>query len=210
MSQVLGAHCVDQEKVLGFRRLVVSSGSVWRRAPELVPNMRLVRAVEAGDEAQVAAVLPTVKALDSYLEESPLVIAARKGNIAILSSLLAAGVKADRDAALLLTVAQGDEAGTQALLAAGADANTIDPSTQERPLHIATRREASPVILKLLIDAHAKVNALNAADQIPLQCAVLACDVRAVRILIEAGADRTVAGADQASIDTARGVCPTR
>jgi hypothetical protein len=202
------AHCIDQEKVVGTRRLAVTDGTIWRRDPSLVPHMMLARAIERGDEARVATLLPQIGTIDVHLGEPPLVIAATRGNVAIVRRLLAAQAKAGREAALLEAVARGDEAITRELLAAGASPDTVDPLTRNRPLHAAFRHKPSPGVLKLLLDAGADVNALNAADQMPLQSALVSCDVRAAEILIQAGADRAWARADETTMALVRNLCP--
>jgi hypothetical protein len=201
-------YCAEKEKVVGTRRLTVTDGTVWRRAPSLVPQMMLARAIERGDEARVATLLPQIDSLDVHLGEPPLVIAATRGNVAILRRLLAARAKAGREAALLVAVARGDEAIARELLAAGVSPDTADPLSRDRPLHTASRRKASPGILKLLIDAGADVNALNEADQMPLQAALLSCDVGAAEILIQARADRAWARADETTMELIRSLCP--
>jgi hypothetical protein len=202
------AVCAKKERVVGTRHLAVSAGTIWRRAPELVPNMLLLAAIANGDEARVAALLPRVSSLDAYLQDPPLVVATRTGNAAIVRRLLEAGARAGGEAALLEAVARADEGVTRQLLAAGVSPDVTDPRTAERPLHVASRRRASPALLHLLLDAGADVNALDAADQMPLQAALLSCDVATATILIEAGASRSWARADATSLELARATCP--
>jgi hypothetical protein len=200
--------CVPLAKVVGLRRFAVSDGTVWRRDPDLVPNFLLERAAEAGDEARVVALLPRLRSPEVYVLEPPLLVAARKGHAPIVRRLLDAGLRAGREAALLAAVRRADEATTQILLASGVSAEVIDPETHERPLHLAAQRKGSAPILRLLIAAGADVNALDASDQMPLQGALLACDLEAARVLVEAHASRSWALSDATITELARDRCP--
>jgi hypothetical protein len=201
--------CLPTAQVtVGTRHLLVSSGLVWRREPAMVPQMRLAWAVEAGDEARVVGELAHVKDLDRYLAEPPLVTAARKGHVAILRRLLAAGATAGRESALLAAVAARDSAVTRTLLAAGVSPDATDPGTRDRPLHIAAFGKPAPEVLALLLASGADVNALDGADHMPLQSALLGCSIEAARTLLGAGADTRWALADDTALEIARLRCP--
>jgi hypothetical protein len=201
--------CVSSTPVpVGTRYLQVSAGTLWRREPQLVPNMLLARAVERGDEPAVVHTLPRVRAPDVYLGDPPLVIAARGGHAAIAQRLLAAGAHAGREAALLTAVKRADATIVRMLLAAGTSADAVDPATWERPLHVAAQVPAATPLLALLLGARADVDALDATDRMPLQHAILACNVRAAEVLVAAGADTKWALADHDSLELAGRRCP--
>jgi len=201
--------CLPVPVPVGTLHWQVSAGTVWRREPALVPNMLLARAVERGDEPAVAQALPQVKALDTYLAEPPVLIAARLGHAAIVQRLLAAGARAGREEALLAAVKRADQAIVRMLLGAGTSANAADPRTQERPLHVAAQVRAAAPLLPLLLSAGADVDAIDATDRMPLQHAILACNVPAAQALMAAGADTRWALADDESLQLSRGRCPT-
>lgn len=196
--------------VIGTRHLTVSSGTIWRREPDLVPNMLLARAAEAGDEARLAETIPRVRNLDAYLDQPPLVIAARKGHAGILRRLLGSGARAGKNAALLAAVGRSDLDMIDQLLAAGADPETIDPATRERPMHVAAFEGASAAVVARLLAAGADVNALDGSDHMPLQEALLGCHAEVATQLIAAGASTSWALADRDALAIARHRCPEK
>jgi ankyrin repeat protein len=188
--------------------VVFSEGTMWRHAPALVPNARLARAVTARDPAQVSAALPGVARIDTYLEDAPLVMAARNGDAGIVQLLLGAGAHAGNERALRTAVAKGHAATIQVLLASGVSPDCMDPDTRERPLHLAADHKVSPSILQLLIGAGADVNALDGSDEMPLQAALRVCDAEAAAVLVRAGADRRWARSDEFGAELMRASCP--
>ncbi|KAL9063919.1 MAG: hypothetical protein Q9161_009197 [Pseudevernia consocians] len=107
--------------------------------------------------------------------EKPLALAVRRGNEAIVRSLLAAGVQVEQrdhcDCTPLIIAAEYDhEAITEILLEAGAsiEARGFNKST---PLMEAARR-GSVSVVRLLIDKGADVNSMDANGRTPLLYAV--------------------------------------
>jgi Ankyrin repeats (3 copies) len=127
----------------------------------------------------------------------------------ITGRLLAAGMKVGREAALLAAVERGDEATTRALLAAGVSPDVRNLELGQRPLHLAAEaRTGSLAVVEILIQAGADVNALDRSDHMPLQSALLACNVPVAQRLVQARADRAWARADDITMDLVGRVCP--
>jgi hypothetical protein len=199
--------CPPETVVVGTRSIAVSSGTVWRREPTLVANMQLEEAVEAGDGAQVRALLARGTSPDVFLHHAPLELAVLKGHPEILTALLGAGARAGREAALLAAVDRGDVLAAQSLLRAGTSPDAVGV-TGDRPLHLAACRRGSAVMMKLLLQAGAHVDGRNTTFQTALQFALISCDVEAATILLAAGADAAAARDDEESRALARQRCP--
>ena len=122
----------------------------------------LHRAVENGDVAQVAQILQTgnydVDAQD-YRGETPLYVAARQGNAAIVNLLLAADAQV-----------------------------TIRDDKMQMPLH-ASAAQGSVTVVNALLTNHAPVNAEDRYKKISLHYAVANKHVGVIKLLLEAGAD---------------------
>jgi hypothetical protein len=192
----------------GTRSIALSSGTVWRREPTLVPNMQLEQAVAAGDVAQVRALLLRGTSPNVFLHQAPLELAARKGHTQILAALLGAGAQAGREAALLAAVDRGDVPAAQLLLNAGVSPDAMRAVTGDRPLHVAAYRRGSGAMIKLLLQAGAEVDGRNTTLQTALQFAVVSCDVEAATILLAAGADATAIRDDETTRALAQQRCP--
>src|SRR5262245_50211211 len=124
--------------------------------------------------------------------ESPLVEAARKGDVASVRALIAKRVDVnepgrDGSTALLWAAYQADLPMAQALIAAGAKANTPN-KYGVTPLLQASRTGAAPII-QALLRAGGDLKIAHPEGETPLMAASYAGNAEAVRLLLEAGAD---------------------
>jgi uncharacterized protein len=124
--------------------------------------------------------------------ESPLVEAAKKGDVASVRALIAKRVDVnepgrDGSTALLWAAYQGDLAMAQALIAAGARPN-IPNKYGVTPLLQASRTGSAPII-QALLRAGADLKVTQTEGETPLMAASYSGSVDAVRLLLEAGAD---------------------
>jgi len=124
--------------------------------------------------------------------ESPLVEAARKGDVATVRALIAKRVDVnepgrDGSTALLWAAYQSDLPMAQALIAAGARPNTPN-KYGVTPLLQASRTGAAPII-QALLRAGADLKVTQTEGETSLMAASYSGNVDAVRLLLEAGAD---------------------
>ncbi len=124
--------------------------------------------------------------------ESPLVEAAKKGDVASVRALIAKRVDVnepgrDGSTALLWAAYQGDLAMAQVLIAAGARPNTPN-KYGVTPLLQASRTGSAPII-QALLRAGADLTVTQTEGETPLMAASFSGNVDAVRLLLEAGAD---------------------
>lgn len=173
-------------------------GSVREPTPKALPSDE---PTSKKTEALPAVVGADVKAPASWVH-AQLFLAARKGNVGMMKSLLRRGVNInvmDLDGNMLLHHAAriGHVKLMTILLDAGADVNcqigacaqvNCEDHEGETPLHVAGRTGSSEVI-KLLLDRGAHVNALDKGGTTPLHWAAYMGQLGTVKILLEAGAD---------------------
>ena len=96
---------------------------------------------------------------------------------------------AAKPASELVTASQrGDVARVRELLAAGGNANDVDPDTGRSALHFAARENRAEVVA-VLLDSKADINATDRTGKTPLTMAAENSAVDATKILIERGAD---------------------
>ena len=124
--------------------------------------------------------------------ESPLVEAAKKGDVASVRALIAKRVDVnepgrDGSTALLWAAYQGDLAMAQVLIAAGARPNTPN-KYGVTPLLQASRTGSAPII-QALLRAGADLTVTQTEGETPLMAASFSGNVDAVRLLLESGAD---------------------
>src|SRR5215471_12180873 len=133
-------------------------------APPQTPAEALFRSIENGDTAEFTRLLDARADLSVRNKngETPLYVAAEKGQIEM----------------------------AKALIARGADARMRTPNG-ETVLHAASMIE-SAALTTALIDAGAEVNAANNDGETPLQWAALTGTFLAVKALADAGADLNV------------------
>lgn len=138
-------------------------------APPSTPGEALFRAIENGDGAEFARLLDSGVSVaeQNRLGETPLYVAAEKGQVEM----------------------------ARALIARGADARARTPNG-ETVLHAASMIE-SAALTSALIEAGAEVNAVNNDGETALQWAALTGTFLAVKALADAGADLNVQDARQ-------------
>jgi ankyrin repeat protein len=96
---------------------------------------------------------------------------------------------AARPASEMVTASQrGDAARVRELLAAGGNANDVDPDTGRSALHFAARENRAEVVA-ILLDSKADINAVDRTGKTPLTMAAENSAVDATKLLIERGAD---------------------
>jgi len=96
---------------------------------------------------------------------------------------------AARPASEIVTASQrGDAARVRELLAAGGNANDVDPDTGRSALHFAARENRAEVVA-VLIESKADINATDRTGKTPLTMAAENSAVDATKLLIERGAD---------------------
>ena len=100
-----------------------------------------------------------------------------------------ANAPAAKPASEIVTASQrGDVARVRELLAAGGNANDVDPDTGRSALHFAARENRSEVVA-VLLDSKADINATDRTGKTPLTMAAENSAVDATKLLIERGAD---------------------
>ena len=124
--------------------------------------------------------------------DSPLIEAAKKGDVATVRALIAKRADVNETArdgstALLWAAYQSDLPMTQALIAAGAKPNTPN-KYGITPLLQASRTGAAPII-QALLRAGGDLKVTHTEGETALMAASYAGNVEAVRLLLEAGAD---------------------
>ena len=126
---------------------------------------------------------------------SPLWVAVRFSNPEGVKCLLAARADANARGGMdwtplhCLSFCEPDIATARLLIQHGADPNAVESRYGQTPLHYAVRVTHSPLLVKLLIDAGANVNAVALDGDTPLQFAVAGGHSEIADILLSAGAD---------------------
>ena len=167
--------------------------------PNAVPNANLnalpnalVQRLGTALRAALLALLAAVAMQSAAQAASALVDAAREGNSASVSALLAEGAEAtetsdDGTTALHWAAYHDDVELARALLEAGADPNAIN-DYGSLPLAEAAGI-GNPAMIRLLLEAGADVEAANADGQTPLMVIARTNKVEAAQLLLAAGAD---------------------
>lgn len=170
------------------------------------PEDLLLQAARRGDSAAVRAALaagadpdcqPRPEAAD---QRTPLIAAATAADLGALRALIAAGARVDRDSGGLtpLIAATRDSydgriEAVMTLLANGADPNRADEAGNA-PLHFAAlTRDAG--VAQSLIDAGARIDAINREGLTPLSIASEAANWTVVEFLLKRGAAAHADGA---------------
>ncbi len=183
--------------------------------------VKLLAAISAEDITQVKALLKNtdVNCIDSNpgyetkeLEngmtwrrrkpQTPLVAAARIGNLAIGKLLVAAGAKIDfhgkkNEPPIIATAEMGDKEFTKYLLAKGADLS-YNSNAYGSVLNAAARG-GHPETMRLLLKAGADIDATTNGQGTPLNAAARNGHISAMQLLIDNGADINVQNNGQGS-----------
>lgn len=136
--------------------------------------------------------LPDAKSFRS--KRALLIATAGNSEVAITELLLKYGAQAnltkgDKTAPLLGAIKSNQEAKVALLLKYGADTGTSNGGNEMHLLHVAAARNATPAILKMLIDAGIPVDSQDSRGRTPLQMAAACSSTRAVRRLLDLGAN---------------------
>lgn len=97
--------------------------------------------------------------------------------------------RGDKKAPLLEAIRSNQEAKVALLLKYGADTDTSNGRNEMNLLHVAAARNATPAILKMLIDAGIPADSQDNGRKTPLQVAAASSSTRAVRRLLDYGAN---------------------
>ena len=123
---------------------------------------------------------------------TPLMIAAARGHLSIVGSLLAAGANMDTaDAPLCAATIEGHLPIVESLLAAGADVNIRSATSRSTALHCAAEL-GHDRILSALLEGGADKDAVDQKGDTPLIKAVCYRHFRVMEVLLAAGADLTI------------------
>lgn len=197
-------------------RLLLDRGADVNAKTQLGATPLQVASAANGTEAVVSLLLEKGAEPDAAETRgvTPLISAAMAGNTAVAKLLLEHGANANayapgegqKTATPLIGAAfNGDAELTRLLLARKVDVNAVSPdndgTVKNGPvvfgkltaLHMATGA-ASPTVVRLLLDAGASINALDARGMTPLAWAVGTDrpDVQVIRLLLDRGADASI------------------
>lgn len=113
----------------------------------------------------------------------------------ILASVAGCQPRATPDDPVFAAVRSNDAGRIGQYLAEGGDPNRLDPRG-ESLLHVATGARGGEAVARALLIGGADPDVKNAQGRTPLHNAAGWCDLDTVRILIEAGADTSMADID--------------
>eukprot|EP00854_Cymbomonas_tetramitiformis_P001302 gene1302-1889_t len=156
-------------------------------------------AAERGTEEEVCRLLETSSAHVNERGQdgaTPLFIAAQEGRADIVLHLINAGAEIDSrsersppgGSALFIASRNGHVDVVHLLLTAHADVEAVDFVSGNTPL-IEAASGGFVAIMRALLEAGAGVDVANRNGCIPLYCAVISKEIKAVRFLVAAGAD---------------------
>jgi uncharacterized protein len=212
MSSSYGGQMLQYLSVAGgiiSLALVLSSCSPATPPAEVVPTLALpldalnqqIFEVIRNDDAERLSLLiasgADIETEDPGTGATPLVIAAYRGNVAVIEMLLSAGADVQRanrgGITPLMSAAQsGHAALIPILLEAGADLETLSTSAyHQNALHFAAQKGYREVV-EALLSAGANVDALENTHSTALMYAAYGGHTEVVEILLEHGADTTI------------------
>lgn len=164
-------------------RRLLERGSAKGEVNSLSRTSPLVAAVQNEDLEMVDLLIKhgVDPSFAGEASESPLVVAAANGNLAIAHQLIAAGATLDTPALLAKSYQRRDDPLMSLLLNSGADPESTLPGTSERVFDSAVREGATGAV-RTLLAAGAKIG-----DN--LWAALLTGQDDLIRLILEAGAD---------------------
>ncbi|KAJ9484323.1 hypothetical protein VN97_g9055 [Penicillium thymicola] len=182
---------------VGVRNMLRAGANVNLRPPNRTQPTALLQAV-ATKHTRVVQILLENGALPDAADalcRRPLALATDgRSDTAIIKLLLEYGAVAnsvafDKHAPLLRAVRSSQESKVALLLKHGGDAHILERRTGMNLLHIAASKNASPGIMRMLIDNGIQIDTQDSQGRTPLQVAVAYSSTRAVSLLLHLGAD---------------------
>jgi len=170
------------------------------RTPPSSPRMTTLHAAAIFHPDQIASLIADGAAVDGFDRDgnTSLWVAARMSKPESVRILLAAGadpnIRGQRGWTPLHCTTfcwsgPEDTEVARLLLKYGADVNSVAPEYGETPLHYAVRVADSPVLVQLLLDAGANIDAQsNPGKDTALQFAVVRRNLSTIDLLLKAGA----------------------
>ncbi|KAJ5766674.1 uncharacterized protein N7511_004290 [Penicillium nucicola] len=182
---------------LGIRNMLRAGANVNLRSPNRAQSTALLKAVAAKHTHAVQILLENGALPDAVDARSrrPLALATNgRSNVDITKLLLDHGARVnsaalDKHAPLLEAVRSNQECKVELLLKHGADSHVVEGRTGMNLLHIAAWKNATPGIMKRLIDTGIQVESQDYRGRTPLQVAAEHSCTRAVRVLLHLGAN---------------------
>ncbi|CAI7594375.1 unnamed protein product [Penicillium palitans] len=182
---------------VGVRNMLRAGANVNLRSPDRAQSTALLEAVSTNRTSVVQILLENGALPDMADARSrrPLVLATKgRSDVAITKLLLEYGAVAnsvvlDKHAPLLEAVRSNQEAKVVLLLKNGADTHILDSRTGMTLMHIAASKNATPGIINILIGSGIQVESQDNMGRTPLQVAADHSCTRAVRLLLNLGAN---------------------
>ncbi|KAJ6163912.1 hypothetical protein N7497_003891 [Penicillium chrysogenum] len=174
-----------------------AGANVNLRSPDRAQSTALLEAVST-KRTSVLQILLENGALPDMADarsRRPLVLATKgRNDVAITKLLLEHGAVAnsvvlDKHAPLLEAVRSNQESKVVLLLKHGADTHILDSRTGMTLVHIAASKNATPGIINILIGSGIQVESQDDMGRTPLQVAAVHSCTRAVRLLLNLGAN---------------------
>ena len=182
---------------LGVRNMLRAGADVNIRSPTRAQSTALLEAVSTKHTNVVQALLENGALPDVADARSrrPLVLATNgRSDVAITKLLLdhgaiASSVAFDKHAPLREAVRSNQESKVALLLKHGADTHILDRRTGMSLVHLAASKNATPGIINILIGSGVQLESQDNMGRTPLQVAVDHSCTRAVRLLLNLGAN---------------------
>ncbi|KAJ5642284.1 hypothetical protein N7490_006284 [Penicillium lividum] len=193
----------------GVRKMLAAGANVNLREPSLEQSTALLESVR-NNHIHVVEVLLKNGALPNTADlrsRRPLILATTgRSDVAITKLLLDHGSTAnsvafDNRPPLLEAIRSNQEAKVALLLKYGAEPYIIEGRDAMNLLHVAAGKNATPAILKMLIGTGIPVDSQDGWGRTPLQVAAYHSCIRAVRVLLQHGANPNLKSTDQYSVE---------
>ncbi|CAI7617316.1 unnamed protein product [Penicillium pancosmium] len=182
---------------VGVRGMLAAGADVNIRPLSRDQSTALIVAITHKHATIVKTLLENGAAPDAadLRSKRPLTLAASERSDPIITQLLLdhgakpGAIASDKRAPLLEAILSNQESKAAMLLKYGADAKLIEFRDRRNLLHVAAVKNASPTLLGVLIKSGISVESRDFHGRTPLQAAVEHSCTRAVRVLLQHGAD---------------------
>lgn len=182
---------------VGVRGMLAAGADVNIRPLSRDQSTALIVAITHKHATIVKTLLENGAAPDAadLRSKRPLTLAASARSDPIITQLLLdhgakpGAIASDKRAPLLEAILSNQESKAAMLLKYGADAKVIEFRDRRNLLHVAAVKNASPTLLGVLIKSGISVESRDFHGRTPLQAAVEHSCTRAVRVLLQHGAD---------------------